>query len=81
LANQRGQVLTVAEAVLVAADTLAVAVVSAALLEAVLVLRQPFTAAVCEQHRLFRVHTSLAEVSADQVRRLDCIIAAQECLL
>ena len=53
-----------AEVALVAAATSAVAVASAALLAAALVLRQPFTAAVCEQRRLSGVHTLPAEVSA-----------------
>jgi len=64
LLNQHGQFPMEAEVALVAPATSAVAVVSAALLAAALVLRQPFTAAVCEQRRLSGVHTLPAEVSA-----------------
>jgi hypothetical protein len=70
-----------AEEVLVAEATLAVAAVSAALREAALALRQPFTVAVFEQRRLFGVHTLRGEVSADQLQRLDSIMAALECQL
>jgi hypothetical protein len=70
-----------AEAVLVAEATLAVAAVSAALLAAALALRQRFTVAAFEQRRLFGVHTLRGEVSADQLPRLDSIMAALECLL
>jgi len=59
LLNHHGQFPMEAEVALVAAATSAVAAVSAAL-----VLRQPFTAAVCEQRRLSGVHTLPAEVSA-----------------
>jgi hypothetical protein len=69
LLNQHGQALTAVEVVLVAEATLAVAV-SAALL-----------AAAFGQRRLSGVHTLPAEVSADQVPRLDSIMAALECLL
>jgi hypothetical protein len=79
LLNQHGQVLTAGEVVLVAEATLAAAV-SAALLAAALALRQPVSAAF-GQRRLFGVHTLPAEVSADQVQRLDSIMAALECLL
>jgi hypothetical protein len=77
LLNQHGQVLTVVEAVLVAAATLAVA----ALLEAALAPHQPFTVADFEQGRLFGVHTLPGEVSAGQLPRLDSIMAALECPL
>jgi len=60
LLNQHGQFPTEAEVALVAAATLAVAAVSAAL-----VLRQPFTAAVFKQRRLSGVHTLPAEMSAE----------------
>jgi len=65
----------------VAAATLAVAVAaaSAALLAAALALRQPSPVAAFEQRRLSEVHTLPAEVSADQVRRLDSIMAVLEC--
>jgi len=79
LLNQHGQVLTAGEVVLVAEATLAAAV-SAALLAAALALRQPLAAAF-GQRRLSRVHTLPAEVSADQVSRLNSIMAALECLL
>jgi hypothetical protein len=62
LLNQHGQVL--AEAVLVAAATLAVATVSATLLVAALALRQLFTVATFDRRRLSGVHTFPAEVSA-----------------
>jgi hypothetical protein len=75
LLNQHGQVLTAGEVVLVAAATLA-----AALLAGALALRQPL-AAPFGQRRLSAVHTLPAEVSADQVQRLDSIMAALECLL
>jgi len=65
LLNQHGQFPTEAEVALVAAATLAVAAVSAALLVAALVLRQPFTAAVFNQRRLSGVHTLPAEMSAE----------------
>jgi hypothetical protein len=60
---------------------LVAAAVAAALLVAALGLRQPFTVAAFEQRRLFGVHTLPAEVSADQVPRLDSIMAALECQL
>ena len=66
---------------LVVAATLAVAAVPAPLLAAALALRQSFTVATFEQRRLSGVHTLPAEVSADQVPRLDSIMAALECLL
>jgi hypothetical protein len=69
------------EAVLVAAATLAVAAVEAALLAAALARRQPFTVAAFEQRQPSGVHTLPAEVSADQVPRLDSIMAALECQL
>jgi len=69
------------EAVLVAAANLAVAAVAAALLAAALALRQRFTVAAFEQRQLSGVHTLPAEVSADQVPRLDSIMAALECQL
>jgi hypothetical protein len=67
-----------AEAVLVAAATLVAAAVSAALLAAALALRQPFTVAAFEQRRPSGGHTLRAEVSADQVPRLDSIMAGLE---
>jgi len=70
-----------AEAVLVAVATLAVAAASAALLAAALALRQPSPVAAFEQRRLSEVHTLPAEVSADQVRHLDSIMAVLECQL
>jgi hypothetical protein len=54
-----------AQVVLVAAATLAAAAVSAALLVAVLGLRQPLRVAAFEQRQLSGVHTLPAEVSAD----------------
>jgi hypothetical protein len=87
LLNQRGQVP--AQAVLVAVGTLVAVVatsvavvatsaagVSGALLEAALGLRQLSTVAAFEEHRLSRVHTLAAEVSADQVLHLDSIMEA-----
>jgi hypothetical protein len=83
LLNQRGQVLAEAEAVLVAAATLAVAAdtlvaagVSGALLVAALGLRQLSTVAAFEEHQLFGGHTLAAEVSAHRVPRLDSIMGA-----
>jgi hypothetical protein len=76
LLNQYWQVLTEAEAVLVAVEA-----VSVALLAAALALRHPSPVAPFEQRRLFGVHTLRAEVSADQVRRLDSIMPALECQL
>jgi hypothetical protein len=70
LPNQHGQVL----AEVVAAATLAVAAVSAALLVAALAPRQPSTVAALELHRLSAVHTLPAEVLADQVSHLDSIM-------
>jgi hypothetical protein len=78
LLNQRGQVVTEAEAgaVLVAAATLAVAGGSAALLAAALGPRQLSMAEAFEEHRLSAGHTFLAELSAGQVLRLDSIMVA-----
>jgi hypothetical protein len=70
-----------AGAVLVAAATLAAAVVAVALPAAALALRLPSTVAAFVQRRLSGVRTLAAEVSADQVPRLDSIITALECLL
>jgi hypothetical protein len=81
LLNQYWQVLTEAEAVLVAVATLAVAAASGALLAAALAPRQASPVAAFEQRRLSGVHTLRAEVSADQVRRLDSIMPALECQL
>jgi len=86
LPNQHGQVLTGAEAVLVAVATLAAAAVAAALLAAALlaaalVPRQPFTVAAFEQRHLSRVHTLPAEVSADQVAYRTSTTVAEECQL
>jgi hypothetical protein len=76
LPNQHGQVL----AEVVAAATLAVAAVSAALLVAALAPRQPSTVAALELHRLSAVHTLPAEVLADQVSHLDSIMVVIACL-
>jgi hypothetical protein len=67
LVSQRGQVLAVAEVVLVAAATLAVAAAPAVLLEAALAPRQPSTVAAFGQRRLSVavVHTLPAEASAE----------------
>jgi len=70
-----------AEAVLVAEATLAVAAVSAALLEAALALRQPFTVAAFEQRRLFGVRTLPAEVSPARLPRRTSTMVAEECQL
>jgi len=78
LVNQCGQVLTLAEAVLVAEVTSEAAVVLAALLAAALAPRQPFTVAVCEQRPLSKVRTSPAGVLTAQLPRLDPIITALE---
>ena len=68
-------------AVAAASATLAVASASAALLVAALARRQPFTVAAFEQRQPSGVHTLPAEVSADQVPRLDSIMPALECQL
>jgi hypothetical protein len=65
----------------VAAAFLAAATLAAATLAAALALRQPFTVAALEQRQLSEVHTLPAEVSADQLPRLDPTIAALECQL
>jgi hypothetical protein len=69
LLNQHGQVLAVAEAVLVAVDTLAVAAVSAVLPAAALALRQLSTVVAFEQRQpsVATVHTLPVEVSADYI--------------
>jgi hypothetical protein len=72
LLNQHGQVLAVAEAVLVAVDTLAavaVAAVSAASPAAALALRQLSTVVAFEQRQpsVATVHTLPVEVSADYI--------------
>jgi hypothetical protein len=79
LPNQHGQVLTEAEAVLVAAATLAVAAVVAALLAGALVRRQPFTVAAFAQRQPSGVHTLPAEVSAGLVAHRKSTTVAQEC--
>ena len=85
LLNQHGQVLAEAVAVATLAAvvvlTLVVAAVAVALPVAVLVPRQLSTVAAFERHRLSGVHILLAEVSVDQVSRLDSIMAALECQL
>ncbi len=59
----------------------AVAAVSGALLAAAPALRQFSMVAPFEEHRLSGGHTLPVEVWADQVSRLDFIMAALECLL
>jgi len=76
LPNQHGQVL--AEAV--AAATLAVAAVSAALLEAALAPRQLSRVAAFELHRLSAAHTLQVEVLADRLSHLDSIMVVIACL-
>ena len=65
---------------MVEAATLAVAAVPGALLVEGLAPRQLSTVAAFEQHRLSRVHTIPAEVSADQVSHLDRIMVVLACL-
>ena len=60
LINQRGQVLATAEAVLLEVATLAVVSLVAAP-----ALRQLFTVAAFEEHRLSGVHTLPAEMLAE----------------
>jgi hypothetical protein len=67
--------------VAVVAAAFLAAAVAAASLAAALALRQRFTVAAFEQRRLSEVHTLPAEVSADQLPRLDPTIAALECQL
>jgi hypothetical protein len=78
---QLGQLLVEEQAVLGAAAMLAALAASEVLLVAAPAPRQAFTAAAIEQHRLCgEVHTSPAEVSACQVRRLDTTTVAVACL-
>ena len=80
MVNQHGPVPMEAEEALAVA-VVAAAFLAAATLAAALALRQRFTVAAFEQRRLSEVHTLPAEVSADQLPRLDPTIAALECQL
>ena len=78
---QLGQVLAGVEADFTAEVLLAaVALVVAAISAEALAPRQLFTAVAFEEHQLFGVHTSPAEVLADRVPRLDSIMVVIACL-